>query len=797
MVRLYWNISSYLKRVDNYMASNEIKVSIRNLIEFALRSGDIDNRFVGSGRALEGTKLHQKVQKSGIEGYNAEVPLTYSFEYKGFPLVVEGRIDGVIKGGSIVIIDEIKTTSRPLEYIDEFFNPLHWAQAKCYAYIFAVQNELQCIDIQLTYYQVDTDEIKRIRKPFTLIELGDFFFELLDKYLVWATLTRDWEAQRNSSIKTLKFPFERYRVGQRELAVSVYKTISEGRKLFVQAPTGIGKTISTLFPAVKAMGEDKTTKIFYLTAKTITRQVAEESFKKMREHGLKFKTIILTAKDKICFKENTACNPENCEYAKGHFDRIDKAIMDIYSNEYSFIRETVEKYARKHQVCPFEFSLDLAICSDCVICDYNYVFDPRVYLKRFFQFNTGDYTFLIDEAHNLVDRSREMFSSELFKRPFLQLKKIFKVKKPSLSKALSRINSAMIEMKKECFEQNYVLLPEPKEIYPLLKELVKESEAWLSGNDKLEGYEELLELYFEILAFIKIAELYDERYIAYIEKDQADVKLKLFCLDPSFLLGEAVKRGKSAIFFSATLTPIDYFVDILGGNEKDYRVQLNSPFERDNLCLLVSNTISTKFRDRENSYMQIAQYINAVVNQKSGNYLAFFPSYKYMNEVYHKFIEMYPEIKTLLQANVMTEEERENFLDNFKSDTGELLVGFTVLGGIFSEGIDLKGDRLLGAIIVGVGLPQLCLERNIIMDYFGQKNSSGYEYAYVYPGMNKVLQASGRVIRSEDDRGVVLLIDERFSDFLYKKLFPVHWGHHIEVKSLGKVNGILGGFWRE
>ncbi|KNY27797.1 ATP-dependent DNA helicase [Pseudobacteroides cellulosolvens] len=777
------------------MASNEIRISIRNLVEFTLRSGDIDNRFIGVSRALEGTKIHQKIQKSGIEGYNAEVPLVYRLEYKGFLLICEGRIDGVIKEDSRVTIDEIKTTAKPLEYIDEF-NILHWAQAKCYAYIYAVQNALVNIDVQLTYYQIETEEIKHIRKTFTITEISDFFFELIDKYLKWAALTRNWEIQRNDSIKSLKFPFEKYRSGQRELAIAVYKTISEGRKLFVHAPTGIGKTISTLFPAVKAIGEEKTSKIFYLTAKTITRQVAEESFEIMREYGLKFKTITLTAKEKVCFKENAWCNPENCEYAKGHYDRVDNAIIDIYTSEHSFVRDVVEKYAKKHKICPFEFSLDLAMWADSVICDYNYAFDPRVYLKRFFQFNTGEYTFLIDEAHNLVDRSREMFSAELYKRPFLNLKKTFKTKKPTLSKALSKVNSMFIEMRKECGKENHLVCQKGlKELYQALKELVKESETWLTQNGMSEGYDEMLELYFEVLAFIKIAELYDERYITYLEKDQSDVKFKIFCLDPSHLLGEAIKRGKSAIFFSATLTPIDYFVDILGGNESDYRILLNSAFERDNLCLLISHTISTKFKDRQNSYAHIAQYIYAVISQNPGNYLVFFPSYKYMNEVHLIFNQMYPEVKSLLQTGIMSEEEREHFLDSFKDDVRELLVGFAVLGGIFSEGVDLMGDKLLGAIIVGVGLPQLCLERNIVMDYFNRKNGLGYEYAYVYPGMNKVLQAAGRVIRSEEDRGVVLLIDQRFSNNLYKKLFPAHWNHYKTVNNIKGINGILNNFW--
>ncbi len=782
------------------MKQNEIKTSIRNLVEFILRSGDIDSRFVGSGRALEraleGTKLHQKIQKAGGENYTAEVQLKYIKECDDFLLILEGRADGIISEDSCIVIDEIKTTSVPLEYIDENFNYLHWAQAKCYAFIYGEQNGLKNIDIQLTYYNVDTDEIKRIRKDFNFNDLSEFFFELIDKYLMWAKLTREWCIVRNESIKKVKFPYKTYRKGQRELAVSVYKTICESKKIFVQAPTGIGKTISTLFPSIKAMGEGKTSKIFYLTAKTITRQVAEESIEEMRNCGLAFKSITLTAKDKICFKESTTCNPEACEFAKGHFDRVDEAITDLFKNENAFTRDVIKMYAKKYMVCPFELSLDLSLWADCIVCDYNYVFDPRVYLKRFFQINTEDYTFLIDEAHNLVDRSREMFSAEIFKDSFLQLKKIYSTKKTGMYKILSKLNSMMLKMKKECeIDGHFVQAEEPKEIYTLLKRFIKESEILLSENSRQEEHEELLELYFNVLAFLKIAEFYDKRYITYLEKDQSNVKLKIFCLDPSFVLSEALKRGKSAIFFSATLTPIDYFRDILGGDEDNYKMRLSSPFDVNKLSLLIANKISTKYNNREKSYSEIVKYIYQVIVQKTGNYMVFFPSYKYMNDVVSAFKDMYPDIDTIVQSNAMTEEDREIFLDRFKPSTEETVLGFTVLGGIFSEGIDLKGDRLLGAIVIGVGLPKVCLERNIIMDYFKEKNGRGYEYSYMYPGMNKVLQASGRVIRSEDDRGIVLLIDERFSKFYYKKLFPTHWSSYKEVTNLKQLDFYVRDFW--
>ncbi|MTI47473.1 MAG: ATP-dependent DNA helicase [Firmicutes bacterium] len=775
----------------------QIKISVRNLVEFILRSGDLDSRFMGSSRAVEGTKAHQKVQKTSDDNYNSEVHLKYKFQYGGFDFRVEGRADGIIiEEDESVIIDEIKSTTRSLDTIDEEYNPLHWAQAKCYGYIYSKDNNLENIKIQLTYFQLETEDIKRIHKDYSFGELEEFFYDLIEKYLVWAKLTNEWTFIRNKSIKELEFPFSKYRKGQRKLAVAVYRTVSEEKRLFAQAPTGIGKTISTLFPAIKAIGEGHSSKIFYLTAKTITRQVAEDTIRIMSNNYLKFKSITLTAKDKICFKEESNCNPDYCEFARGHFNRANEAILDILKNEDMIVREKVEEYARKHKICPFEFSLDLAIWTDCVICDYNYAFDPRVYLKRFFSDNNGDYTFLIDEAHNLVDRSREMFSSELYKEHILEAKRIMKDKNKRISKALNKINSFMLKIKKECNEEGYYIQEkELEEVYPLLRKFIRESEEWLVSNERVEGYEKVLELYFQILSFLRISEIYDERYVTYVEQQSKDVKIKLFCVDPSYLLREAIKRGRSAIFFSATLTPLEYFRNTLGGDEDDYIMALSSPFKEENMRLLISSNVSTKYRNREKSYSKIADYIYKVANQKVGNYMVFFPSYAYMNQVYDIFRENYSNIFSIKQSSMMSEEEREDFLNNFIPDSKESLIGFAVLGGIFSEGIDLTGERLSGAVIVGVGLPKICLERNIIKDFFNEKNSMGFEYSYTYPGMNKVLQAAGRVIRTEKDRGIILLIDERFMYSTYQQLFPDKWYRYRNIRNEKDLERKLESFW--
>lgn len=781
----------------------EIRISVRELAEYAYCSGDLDSGFVGTGRALLGARLHQKIQSLRKDeaaetggSYRKEVSISKTVSYKDLTLIISGRIDGLIESAAGVTLEEIKTTLRPLEYIFEDTYPVHWAQAKCYAYMYQLEYGARIEGIRLTYYNTESGEEKIFFKPAAVEELERHFNEMLDKYCSWAYEMYKWNELRDSTARELVFPYDEYRRNQRKLAVAVYKTIAEGKRIFVQAPTGTGKTISALFPAVKALGEGCIERIFYLTAKTVTRQVALDAVCRMRRKGLCLKAIVLTAKEKICFKEETNCSPEYCEYAKGYFDKINGVLKEVFTQESVITKETVEEYARSHTICPFELSLDLSGWMDCIICDYNYVFDPRAGLKRFFAERENNYALLIDEAHNLVDRAREMFSAELYKRSFLEVKRLMKNMAPLVSKSASRVNSILLDIKKRIEGRSCCISrDELKELYPALKEFTSKSEEWLSHNQGSEGYREVLELYFETAAFLRIHEILDERYTAYVELSGSDAKLKLFCLDPSKLLGEITGRMKASVFYSATLTPLHYFKDILGGGEKDYNMKLASPFESSNLSLIIAENVSTRYVNRENSLSAVAEYIYKVVEARKGNYLVFFPSYKYMNEVYRLFTEKYPEIGTILQQPALQEEEKESFLRCFEREPERELVGFAVMGGMFSEGIDLAGDRLIGAVIVGVGLPQVCFERDVIMNYFAEKNNSGFEYAYMYPGMNKVMQAAGRVIRSEADRGVVLLIDERFGSSRYLSMFPPEWLHNKRVKSPEELGRILKEFW--
>ena len=773
-----------------------IKISIRNLVEFIMRHGSIDNRYTSSIKAIEGIRGHQRVQKSYGDNYTAEVPLKYTLTYEDLEIMVEGRADGILIEDEKTIIDEIKTTTKDLLLIDENTNPLHWAQAKCYGYIYSMQNELDNIDIQITYYNIDTKSTRILRQSYTLKELEEFFFWLIDEYKTWAQLENDWVNKRNESIKKLKFPFENYRPGQRELAVRVYKSITDSKKCFAQAPTGTGKTISTLFPAIKAMGEDKTSKIFYLTAKTITREVAQNTISLMRKKDLKLKAVTITAKEKICKMDEVNCNPEYCPYANGYFDRINNSLKDILAKYNDYSKDNIEKISEEYMLCPFELSLDLTNLSDVIICDYNYVFDPRVYLKRFFDTKTTDYTFLIDEAHNLVDRAREMYSATLNEEKFVKVKKLISKKDKRITRVIKEIQSYFEDKLEDLTtldENDLVESEAPLELCEILSSFIKFVDEYLARTN--EENEELMDLYFDVYSFLSISDFYDKNYTTIYTKTFNGMTIKIYCVNPQKVIEEKMKKAKSNIIFSATLIPMDYFMKMYSYDEEDFIINLKSPFDVKNRLLMIGDNVATTYSKRFETSEDIASYIANCVQAKKGNYMVFFPSYKYMDLVFDKMKENYPNINTSIQESNMSEEEKEEFLSMFDEDNKETHVGFCVLGGHFSEGIDLTNDKLIGVIIVGVGMPQIGIERDIIKDHMKDSNK-GFDYAYVYPGMIKVLQAAGRCIRTDDDKGVILLLDNRYSQRRYQSLFPYEWYPNFRVRKSDDVKTLCEKFWR-
>ena len=759
----------------------KIRISVRNLVEFILRCGDIDNRHGGLGEKdamQEGSRIHRKIQGKMGGNYQAEVPLQIELPGEGYTLTVEGRTDGIFREEDTVWIDEIKGVYRDVSLLQEPVM-LHLAQAKCYAYMYGNREGLPSLGVQMTYCNLETEEIRRFRQEYSVAELEQWFMEIVGRYRKWAEYQKEWREIRQSSIKDLSFPFP-WRKGQKEVASSVYRTMLRKKKLFIQAPTGTGKTISTVFPAVKAVGEGLADRIFYGTAKTITRTVAEETFDILRNQGLRMKTLTLTAKEKICFCEETECNPEYCPYAKGHYDRVNDAVFELITSAEVLNRQAIEAQARKWQVCPFEFGLDVSLWADAVICDYNYIFDPRARLKRFFGDGVkGAYLFLIDEAHNLVERGREMFSSSLYKEDFLELKKEVKTLSPKMARALNRCNTWLLEQKREC--ENAKLLKDVGTFPVYLMNLCGIMEEVLEDSGDRQLNKKILELYFQVRRFLDTCDRLDENYVIYTELcEDGRFLIRLFCVDISENLQECLDKGKSTILFSATFLPISYYKSLLSTVEDDYAIYAHSTFDREKRMVMIGTDTSSRYTSRnEREYRKMAEYVLRLILAKKGNYMVFFSSYRMMEDVAEQFEELCREkeesITLICQESGMKEEQREEFLAMFEKNHPEGMAGFCVMGGIFGEGIDLKEDRLIGAVLVGTGLPLVCNEREILKGFYDRRGEDGFFYAYLCPGMNKVLQSAGRVIRTEEDKGVILLLDDRFASARYRRMFPEEW----------------------
>lgn len=778
-----------------------LKISVRNLVEFVLRSGDIDNRTVSGAdkdAMQEGARLHKKIQGKMGGNYHAEVPIRMEFPYTDFSITVEGRADGIIDGddGNSAVIDEIKCVYADLYFIEE---PrfVHKAQAMCYGYMYGIQNELEKVDIQMTYANLDTEEIKRFNEEYTIEQLTEWFEGVLELYYKWAQYLYDNRNLMLLTAKELEFPYE-YRAGQRDVAVSVYKAINRKVDLFIQAPTGVGKTMSTVFPAVKAMGEDKAEKIFYLTAKTIAGTVAHEAFRTLRRSGLHFKTIGITAKEKMCVMDETNCNPVYCDRAKGHYDRINEAVFDIICNESDITREVIQEYAAKHNVCPFEMSLDISNWVDGIICDYNYAFDPSASLKRYFaEGGSGRYIFLVDEAHNLVDRAREMYSGSISKEKVLEVKRIMNGRDKAITASLERINKVLLGYKRQCDDMPYLIMPDTAELEIQLMRFNSLMEKYMETHREFENRDIVLDFYFESLNYMAVVDRLDECYEIYCRiDDDGEFRAHLMCINPSHNLKMCMEKAVSTIFFSATLLPVNYYKELLSGNKDDYAMYIESPFDPAKRLIFAGIDVTSRYTRRNRAeYEKIARYIFRVAGSKVGNYMIFFPSYSLLRSVYDIVTELseFKDIDVICQQNSMSESDREEFLSQFEQVGEKSMAAFCVMGGIFSEGIDLTNDKLIGVVVVGTGLPQVCAEREIIMNYFKNNGMDGFDYAYRFPGMNKVLQAAGRVIRTHEDTGIIALLDERFARRDYSALFPREW-NDVKLVNMGNVSKEIDGF---
>ena len=750
------------------------KIAIKELAYFLCKNGDLTIDTFQNKDDLDGKKAHKYVQDQYGDNGISEVYIKREINIYGKDYLLHGFIDGVLKENNKIIIEEIKSLTEELDLINLDDHKEHLAQAKLYSYLFMLNNDLEEINVRLTYINLLDYSLKSFNQIYNLDELEEFTFKLLEEYINFLNLIEKNNSMRQKTIEEIKFPYEKERMGQRTLMGNVYHTLKDEKILYAIAPTGIGKTMATIFPALKTL--NKNDKLFYTTAKGSGKNAPLEAMKLLEKKGLICKTINIVAKNKICNQKVAHCNPDECPFALGYYDRLKDGIKEIYENYNIFDSDVIEKITNKHKLCAFEFSLYLSYYADVIIADYNYVFDPHAHLIRYFDDDTYNPKVLVDEAHNLISRSKDMYSSLIKEEDIRHLRKIT----VGLEKSIRSDCNALIkkfDYYHEKLRENalYVDKELDLDVVRLVKNLISSIDNLIAYykdiKKKIPNMDSILEIYFSLLSFDRISELFSDshKFIARLDDDY--VILEYMCLDASKFIYNTIESSiHGIVFFSATLYPIDYHKNLITGGIGD-DILLKSPFDPSNFDIIINNKISTKYRNREESIDEILEIIEETIKYREGNYIVFFPSYKYLKMIEDN-LEL--DIEIIVQNPNMTDIEKNEIINKFMTTTNPKL-GLFVLGGSFSEGIDLIGDALNGVIIVGVGLPLLCDENNILKDYFEEKYQNGYDYAYTYPGFTKVIQAVGRVIRDINDRGIAILIDERFTYPTYKKLYPPHW----------------------
>ncbi len=784
-----------------------IELSVGELCAMAHKGGSLDAR-------------HPRRRIAGAENERSPddgVLLTHTEEYHGIRFMVRGLADAVTEEEGRLVVEETKSIKG--HRLSRAAREDAYSRLRCYAHFLCAERDLPAALLRVRAINAASGEAELFTEQVSRQELAAFFEGLLARIEPFAKYERLRREELIPSVRHIDFPYASPREGQIDLAEATFRAIRQGKRLFANAPTGIGKTMSVLYPAVKALGYGFCERVFYLTAKASTRREAYAAAGKLFEAGARLRTVILYAKEQMCLCESgcregnaSHCTPEHCPYAAGYYDRVDGALLALLSKQNGFPMRALLEAGKQYRVCPYELSLDLSEWCEIIICDYNYVFDPAAYLRRYFdrsEGERGEYAFLIDEAHNLPDRARDMHSAilagEVFERVLAQVDPMADAELEAdlggwvlRFRGLAALCTEHRTKNEDGTESGYYLNRAP---LPQLGEesllLSKKLDTLLRTTPQHPLAAELADLSARLRRFASLSEYYDERFLTYILLENGRLELRLICLDPAGVVHSALGRAKAAVLFSATLTPLDYFVDVLGGGRGAQRLLLDSPYDPERLSVTVASGVSTRMEDRARSYKKISSLIAAAVSAKAGNYMVYFPSYEYMEHVLDVFRARYPGVCCIVQKRHMTVAEREAFLGEFKDDEGRLRVGFCVLGGSFSEGVDLPGSRLIGAVIVGVGIPGLSDERNILRDYYENKCERGYDYAYTFPGMNRVLQAAGRVIRREEDRGIVVLIDDRYAEEPYLHLYPTHWQNPVAAGNAAALARRVQQFWEK
>ena len=760
-------------------------VSVRALAEFAFEKGDLIPARRAAARMRDGVRGHQVLQEMLPVSWRSEVPVARDIPIDGRILRVHGRADAAYIDRELVRVQEIKTTVKDPTAILKYDYPAHWAQGEIYAALFCLNEGVERAEVRLTYARLDGKK-QEFTEEYNAWELEERLMAYAGPYLQWISTVDDWRDRSRPTLDSLPFPFETYRDGQREMARAVYLAMRDHANAVIEAPTGIGKTAASLYGALKALGKGHVTAIFYLTARTTGRRAAEDALELMRAKGLALRSVTITAKEKICPMEKADCM--GCPLAAGYYDRRREALRQSMAIQ-RLDADAILDLAREHELCPFELSLDISETADVTICDYNYAFDPRVRLKRYFD-GKSRAGLLVDEAHNLADRARDMLSAELSGKRAAELRRMvkqFEGPESPMGRLLGELLEALDgrDAEQECSSD----MPEA---------IVQAVKRFGEIANELEPAEpELVEFVYDVQWFVRVSKQYDpECYRALILPGERYLDVRLWCFDPSAHLKKALSRVGGAALFSATLAPMEYYAALLGADgEGDVSLRLESPFPRENL-FVGRMPVAVGMKDRERTLNAVCQVIHAMAQAKPGNYLACFPSYAYLTQAFRRYRLLWPYDEAVCQESQMSERARQEFIDRFRSAPAASLVAFVVLGGVFAEGVDLPDDRLSGAAIVSTGIPQLSFERELLREQLDDGDGEGYDAAYVYPGLRRVLQAAGRVIRTETDRGVVLLMDMRYRQENYRALMPPHWDVR-DLRKMSELNAALKAFWEE
>ena len=774
----------------------QIELSVHELVDFVLRKGDIDSRSFNSMTMQEGTRIHNIYQSKQGSNYLKEYPLKGIFSYEDSLVYLSGRSDGIILE-EVPIIEEIKSTNCDLNSFFKENEEWHLGQAICYGYLYAIEKGLDKVKIRLTYISQVNNNILKKNYCYKTDELLTKIHQYFDVYFQFARIIETRKNRRNESLSELRFPFSNAREGQMELIDFTKQAIESADSRFAEASTGIGKTMATIFSTLSYLKEDKLDKVFYLCPKNTNFDNAAKALEILNKEGYLLSYTEIRARSKMCpYKLEKACNPDDCPLTVGYYSKLKDVLKDCLVHENLLNSEIIDKYAEKYDVCPFELSLDFSVYTDFVVCDYNYAFHPISYLRRFFEVPDKTYRIfaLVDEAHNLIDRARDMFTVTFSEEDYKNLKKELKgYRNPEINKILRKINQDLRLFKQFEFNDQPIILEQlDSKFIQHITKLRSEINVLETDNPKLKlkkGKDFLIDLY----KFIVINDLLNDGFKIILANKYDNLTIKLFCIDPSSFINKSLFHFLGTLFFSATLTPIDYFQKVNLNRDGFKTISLPSPFNPNNFFLIINDNISIKYKDRDKTLEEVVKEINIFVSKNVGNYLIFVPSFEYSRKIEKYFIN---DSRFVFQTATMTNKDKDEFLANFKENPQESRIGVCVISGSFAESIDLTGDRLIGVVVVGVGLPQVNFENNLVKDFYIQKEMNGYEFAYMNPGINKVLQALGRVIRTQKDKGSALIIDSRYAQSHYFSVLKDRYKNYTKIKDSNGLIKALNSFYK-